>query len=134
MNRNQESSYHLAFGRTRQRARRRLAANFKVNARRLLTGIAAGGLVLGYAAGVVADGKGEAGAGGSGDAHEQVEKAIERAAHLEAVSRLVVARDISIPYEYIATLMRLPNASARARPASSATAPTTPRKPVAGST
>ncbi len=41
---------------------------------------------------------------------EVVEKAIRRASHEEAVRKLVVERNISISYEYIATLMRLPNA------------------------
>ncbi len=39
-----------------------------------------------------------------------VEKAIRGASHEEAVRKLVVERNIAITYEYIATLMRLPNA------------------------
>lgn len=39
-----------------------------------------------------------------------VEEAMQMASHEEAVHKLVVNRDISISYDYIATLMRLPNA------------------------
>lgn len=39
-----------------------------------------------------------------------VEEALQMASHEEAVHKLVVNRDISISYDYIATLMRLPNA------------------------
>ncbi len=39
-----------------------------------------------------------------------VERAIRGSSHEEAVRKLVVERDIAIPYEYVQTLFRLPNA------------------------
>lgn len=72
-----------------------------------IAGLAATGLFLGSVGSVMADGKGEK---GESEAHERIEEAIHRAAHMEAVFKLVVERDIPITYEYISTLMRLPNA------------------------
>lgn len=48
-----------------------------------------------------------------------------------AVDMLILSRNIPIPYDYIATLMRTPTPSAKAPPASSAIPPAIPPRAIA---
>lgn len=91
----QEMKAHRWSNRTRTRTRTLIRA-------------ALAGVVCTWTAGVIAD----AGEKDVKEAKEAQERALKEATatHEDAVLRLVIKREIPIPYSYIATLMRIPNA------------------------